>query len=468
MVLNQLKYLFVVPLVLGGMAWGQVKLVPLPEEIPYAQRQTPYGVVYYSLTADEQSARAMLKSVKEMGATRVLTLAYWWRAETLGGDYWKKDYRPQDIGEDYYRALDLYVHVSRELGLKPALRLGSFREWGGLWHPADPSGSVERYAEWVRKIAERYRGQVDHYMIGDEENQAFAKTGYDGSARAYFDRMFVPLAKAIRLGDPQVKISTCGVSSAPNTAWLLELIKLGLPRYGDGVACNLWHGVVEDTWQVEQFMAAVRKVWPKALFYSNGVGYVINNGEHDRHQAGIVAQTMFTLWDVGWDSAPYYLYGSSITADTKKNYGLIDLGAGEGHYVYSDAWKAYRTIASTFYDRDRLKACPFAIRYSAAQPLTAEDGTKINLAPPDVIMRAFVREDRQLLIYLAYRPMFPREGVLRVEIDSDQWAQPERISLMDYQEHAPLKHHVEKRKLVLDEVPVGVEPAIITVRRIAE
>lgn len=462
-----LNYFLILPFLLNTMAMGEVRLKPLPEPVPFAQRQTPYSVVYYNLSNDERAARAMLGSVKEMGATEVLTLTYWWQAQTLGGDYWKKDYKAENIGEGYYRALDLYVHVSRELGLKPALRLGSFREWDGLWHPADPSGSVEHYAAWVETLAARYRGQIDHYIIGDEENRAFAPTGFDGSAEAYLKRMFIPLAEAIRKGDPEAKISTCGVSSAPDTKWLLELIKLGLPKYGDGVGCNLWHGVVEDTWQVTQFMAAVRKVWPQARFYSSGVGYVINRGEHDRHQAAIAAQTMFTLWDIGWDSAAYYLYRFSITADTKQNYGLIDFDGGEGKYLYTDAWKAYQTIAHTFYDRDRLKDCPFPITFSAAQALTAEDGTKIELAPPDPVVRAFVREDRQLLIYLAYGPRAPREGTLRIVIHSDQWAQPQRIPLLDYMAREDVKHRVEDGKLILEDVCVGVEPAIITLRRLA-
>ncbi|MCC7349009.1 MAG: hypothetical protein IT446_00435 [Phycisphaerales bacterium] len=460
-------YLLVVLLLaMGQSSWGQVKLVPLTDEIPYARRNTPYGVVYYSLTKDENAARAMLSSIREMGATRALTLAYWWQAETLGGDYWKKEYRSENIGEGYYKSLDLYVRISRELGLKPAMRLGGFREWNGLWHPADPSGSVEHYAAWVEKLAARYRGQVDHYIIADEENTPFAPAKYDGSAQAYFQRMFVPLAKAIRKGDPEAKISTCGVSSAPATDWLLELIKLGLPRYGDGVGCNLWHGVVEDTWQVKQFMAAVRKAWPQVKFYSSGVGYVINRGEHDRLQAGITAQTMFTLWDIGWDSASYYLYGASITADTKKNYGLIDLSGGEGGYVRTDAWKAYQTIAGTFYDRDRLKKCSFPITFRAARALTAEDGTTIAMAPPDPVVRAFVREDAQLLIYLAYKPGAPREGTLRLAIGSDQWADPEQIPLLSVRDRSPLKHHYEAGKLILEEIVVGVEPTLITVRRI--
>jgi len=313
-----------------------------------------------------------------------------------------------------------------------------------LWHPADPSGSVEHYAAWVETLAARYRGQIDHYIIGDEENRAFAPTGFDGSAEAYLKRMFIPLAEAIRKGDPEAKISTCGVSSAPDTKWLLELIKLGLPKYGDGVGCNLWHGVVEDTWQVTQFMAAVRKVWPQARFYSSGVGYVINRGEHDRHQAAIAAQTMFTLWDIGWDSAAYYLYRFSITADTKQNYGLIDFDGGEGKYLYTDAWKAYQTIAHTFYNREEFVPPAFAVNCSGSPTLFRTYEHRLN-------------NGSELLIILWNEGA---EAEVEVSVGNSRYQYPVRISLFDADKWADVPFTPDNSGGKL-RVVVGSEPVII-------
>ena len=122
-----------------------------------AERVTPYSVVYYCLTDDEAQTRRQLLTVRDLGATKTLALIYWWQAETLGGDYWQKDYRPNQVGEGWYKAVDNYVRISLEMGLKPCFRLGSFREWNGLWHPADASGSVEKYADWVRTLCSEIR-----------------------------------------------------------------------------------------------------------------------------------------------------------------------------------------------------------------------------------------------------------------------------------------------------------------------
>jgi hypothetical protein len=434
-------------------------------DVPYAQRDSPYSMVYYHLSNDPQVTRAVLGSIRDMGVTRTLALVYWWQAETLGGDYWKKDYREESLNEGFYRAMDNYVHTSVEFGMKPSLRLGSFREWDGLWHPADPSGSVENYAKWVGKIASRYKGQIDHYVIGDEENKP-GPGGFDGSAKMYMEKMFIPLARAIRSADPDAGISACGASSAPSTEWQLDLIQNGLPKYGTGVACNFWYGVVEDTWQVERFMKDIRKAWPKAKFYANGTGYVINNGQHDRVQAAIVAQTMFTLWDVGWTSAPYYLYGFSMTADTKQNYGLIDITGGEGHFIYTDAWKAYQTIAQTFYNRDDLKQPKFKITTEPSEVLKAEDGVEIRLAPPDPVVRAYIRDDSELLLYVAYRNLRePRDGRLNIALDSAEWADPRQIPLLDFTQRDLVAHKIENGKLVLTDIPAGRAPTIITLRK---
>ena len=215
------------------------------------RREAPYSVVYYGLTNDEAQARRQLQTVRDLGCAGVHTLVYWWQAETLGGDYWKKDYSPNLIGEHYYRAIDHFVNISCELGLRPSLRLGSFREFDGKFHPMDDSGSTERYAGWVKALAKRYAGKIDYYTIGDEENRE-GPGGFDGTPKAYMQRMLIPLASAIRAGDPQAKISICGTSAAPATQWVLDLIELGLPRYADGVACNFWHWQVDHPVEIEQ------------------------------------------------------------------------------------------------------------------------------------------------------------------------------------------------------------------------
>lgn len=441
--------------------------LPEPPVPTLASRSNCYSMVYYYLVDDEAQTRRQLETLRDLGATRVLTLVYWWQAETLGGDYWKKDYPPSQIGEPFMRSLDYFVRISHELGLRPALRLGSFREWNGLWHPAEPSGSVERYAEWVGRIARRYAGKIDHYVIGDEENKPHAATGFDGSARAYLEKMLIPLAKAVREGDPAAKISACGSSSSPATTWTFELIKLGLPQYADGLACNLWYVLIEDRWEIEQFLRQVREVWPQVRFYANGVVYANHRGLNDAQQAGIVAHAMFTLWDLGWESAPYYLYTFSRTADTNEDFGLLRLPTATQPAEVSDAWHAYQTIAQTFRDRRELSPVPFRIRLRQADQFRAADGSTLRIAPPEPLIKAWIRGDRQLLMYLVYPDSRePRSGRWDVVLETKDWACPQEIPLFDYRKRVDQGYDVEGDSWVVPAVPVSAMPKIITLRRV--
>ena len=425
-------------------------------------QDAPYSVVYYSLTSDPVSTRRMLEAVKQMGATRALTLVYWWRADTLDDDtYWRDDYQPDDMGEGYLRSLDLFVSTCHELGIRPSLRLGSFREFDGYWHPADKTRSIDNYAAWVEQLARRYSGKIDHYIIGDEENKAHAQMNWDGTAATYYHRMFLPLARAIRKGDPHAAISTCGVSSAPATQWLLELIQLGLPQHGDGVAMNLWHEMLDDPWQVEQAMKRIRAAWPSVKFYASGVGYAINRGLDDEHQAGTVARTLFNLWDLGWDSAPYYLFAFSITADTKQNYGLVGIGQ-DGAIHFSAAARAYKTIARVFNDRASLKSPDFKITLQQAQEVPVEGMLPLHLAPPDPVCKAFVRDGQELLLYLDYRGWKPPvHGIWNITLESPRWIRPQRVELTAPDVQHDIPHQRDEQRIVLKQVRIGPRPVIL-------
>jgi hypothetical protein len=280
------------------------------------------------------------------------------------------------------------------------------------------------------------------------------------------ERMYLPLAKAIRGADPKARVSACAVSSAPATDWILELIRLGLPKHGDGVAMNLWHDQFDDPTELVGAMEQIRRAWPAVRFYANGSGYAVNRkGARDAEQAAAVARVMFNLWDIGWESAPYYLYTYSITADTKENYGLVGLKP-DGTPEPSDAMNAYATIAQTFYDRAALKPPSFPVRLEQAERVAVSDGTTITVAPPAPQVRSFVRADGQLLVYLVYRDApFGTEGLWNVVIESDEWGCPERIPLADHRQSMSLPAKRAGKQLVIPNVQVTVAPFILTLRK---
>jgi len=439
---------------------------PEPPPTPLAERESPYGMTWFHTIDDEVKTRSMLQTLADMGARQPLALIYWWRWDTKGIEYESMGYRPGDMDEAYRRALDYYVNISVELGLQPCFRVGSFRVFKGLYHKADPTGSVEPYAEWLTMLAERYRGKVRVWMMGDEENRGYP-FGWTGDPDDYMNKFFIAAATAVRKGDPDALIGTGSVSSAPATHWLLDVIERGLPKYADGVSGNFAYPVIESRHEMEDMIRRIRKVWPECRFFGHN-GYAENlHGTHDSRQAGITAQSMFISWDLGWDSVAYYLYLFSKTADTRQNYGLLkSFGENGGPPEVTDAWRAYQTIAHTFYDRSKLKKPDFNISIRQSDRLETEDGFSFTLAPTEAELKCFIRADRQLLIYLAC-PRFnePREGRWDILVETPSWGDPRRIPLLNYTKRESVSHHRENETLVIENVKAGLEPAIFTLRK---
>lgn len=427
-----------------------------------ADRVSPYSAVCFGLTSDEAYMRRYIGSLRDLGCTQALALIYWWQHEKLEGDWWKGKYPESMFGENYLKMIDLFVDLCNEMGIRPALRLGDFNRQTGLWHPADPSGDIEPYTEWVGRMVSRYRGKVDHYVIGDELKRGYADW-WKGTPEQYLRDFVIPISQVIRANDPQAKISSCGTEPA---GWQLELIRLGLPDYADGVALNLWRRNLENLELVTQFMRDAKALWPEVKFYSNGVGYGERVGLNDRAQAARIAQTMFDLWDLGWDSAPNYVYRFSVTADTNQDFGLIGIPMDDEPLQVTDAWRAYQTIAHTYYNRDEMVDPDFEITLEPAQTLTAEDGTAVTLAPPDVLVRSYIRDDDDLLIYLVYRnTRQPAHGVWNVVIHSDQWDSPKRIPWNDHRQRIEQPTTVRDGARVVGEVPVSNLPTTLILKR---
>jgi len=187
---------------------------------------------------------------------------------------------------------------------------------------------------------------------------------------------------------------------------------------------------------------------------------------HDDRQAAIVAHTMFTLWDLGWDSAPYYLYVFSRTADTNQDFGLLSLPTATQPGTVSDAWRAYQTIAQTFYNHRELTTPPFTIRLRQSEKVRVDDSTTLRLAPPDPFIRAWIRGDQQLLIYLVHpNSREPRTGRWDILLKTDRWGCPQEIPLLDYRGRREQHYHEEQAHLVITDVEVGLQPRILTLTR---
>jgi len=141
-------------------------------------------------------------------------------------------------------------------------------------------------------------------------------------------------------------------------------------------------------WATRQLFEEVRKVKPDMMFLSNGVGYVAcglaqpqyplgtpytQTATEEEHGA-LIARTIFSWWDLGAPTAPYYVSLRNWVIEGKVYpfwYGFFGF---EDYIVENDrmhvkrypAANAYQTVAKSFYNRDDFKAPAFAVKSSQA------------------------------------------------------------------------------------------------------
>jgi hypothetical protein len=419
-------------------------------------------MVYYYMNSDPDVTRNLLTSLRDLGCTQPLALIYWWQHETRGNDQYLREmgYNPNIAGDAFLTKLDNFINIAHELGMRPSLRLGEMHK-GQQWHPGDADADIHDYADWIHRIATRYRGKVDHYVLIDEMNKG--NRGVGGRADRYVNEVVIPISEAIRSADPDAGIGSTSVSSAPATPWQLEMIEHGLPRYADGVTCNIDSRHTELRSEFVDFMRQIKAVWPQAKFYSNGVGYVEQfPAGQEAIRAATLAQTMFTLWDIGYDHAPYYLYRYSMTKDTAQDFGLVAIEPDGTVSNVAPAWYAFQTIAQTFYNRDQMAEPSFNIELIQTQKL----GDKYIIAPPDVETHAYIRDGGQLLLYLTYHVVpHQRDGRFNVVLHTDDWGGPQQIPLLDYQGRVDLPHRYDDGRIILENVHISEAPTIITFRK---
>jgi|GEM_PF-2488893 len=279
------------------------------------------------------------------------------------------------LDPDYATAITDFSALSSRYGIKVGVRLDSLDETK-LWtmHPANPDNQRQAYIGWVKQVVTLLKGQTAYYVLGDEltlKKQASDLPKDAWTASLYLD-YFKEVSAAIKSIDPDAKVCMFGASSGEwfNTLWLLEH---GYAQVGDGVAINHY-----DYNSVPKFIADRDRLAPGKLFLTNGVGYVSAATVTDRYPLGdsysatpteqahaaAVAKTMFMWWDVGADTAPYYISLRNWVVDGKVYPRWFGFFGFQDFVIKNDrmtvkrylAWYSYQTITHTFYNRRDFKS----------------------------------------------------------------------------------------------------------------
>jgi hypothetical protein len=165
---------------------------------------------------------------RALGVTRIRANLLW--AYTMLPDQYNARNKPQAINY-YFDQFDQLIDRAAAHGIRVHLSLtGPAPRWanarrasqGQAWYKPDPVA----YGEWVRIVAEHFKGRVDRYSIWNEGNW---KTwlGPLKAAPSIYRKMYVRAYGAIKRADPRAKVligetspyMRRGFSTAP-LAWL--------------------------------------------------------------------------------------------------------------------------------------------------------------------------------------------------------------------------------------------------------
>lgn len=285
-----------------------------------------------------------------------------------------------EMDADYIQAIDNYVKLSQKHGLRVGVRLDALDWWS--MHPANPQNRIAEYVQWVKKVAELLKGRTLYYVVGDELSigkDPLIKPGQEWSVQQYM-QYFRQVAGAIKEIDPQVKVSMFAISYG-HYSLVPQFMAAGYAQVGDAITVNS-----NDMEATSRLFKEVRKTSPNMMFLSNGVGYQACALAQPQYPTGTpytqipteqehgdaIARMMFSWWDLGASTAPYYVSLRNWVKDGTVYPNWYGFFGFEDYVIENDqlsvkrypGWYALRTISHTFYNRDQFKTPRFEVTSS--------------------------------------------------------------------------------------------------------
>lgn len=207
---------------------GAVLLLGLVVLFGSSPRSLPLAI--HTIHADD----AMLRRVQALGATHLVQVFSW------------SDIQPSPARWDW-EYTDWLVRAAAYYDLKIIARLDKPPSWAvnDATALSAPPRNVNDYAEFVRRVAERYRGKITAYIIWNEPNLAIEWGHQKPDARAYAKLLQTASGK-LRVADPAARILAAALAptnenssqAQDDRAYLRELYAAGARDAFDALAAH--------------------------------------------------------------------------------------------------------------------------------------------------------------------------------------------------------------------------------------
>jgi hypothetical protein len=119
------------------------------------------------------------------------------------------DVEPHSASQDDWSRSDLIVSDSQRAGLSVIFTIGGAPDWAGAQQSGEFSTDPQVYAQFVAKVAARYRGRVNVFELGNEPNGTKYVPVPDPAAYVSILRDAYPAIKAV---NPNAFVLTAGLA----------------------------------------------------------------------------------------------------------------------------------------------------------------------------------------------------------------------------------------------------------------
>jgi hypothetical protein len=148
----------------------------------------------HTIRADE----TILRLARDAGFSRIVQLLEWREIEPTPAEY-------------LWEYPDWLVRASEYYGLDLVLRLDHPPQWALLGHPDGSPVDPQTYADFVGRVATRYRGKVRTYVVWNEPNLASEWGDLQPNPAAYV-ALLQTAYEAIKAADPTARVVSAGLA----------------------------------------------------------------------------------------------------------------------------------------------------------------------------------------------------------------------------------------------------------------
>jgi hypothetical protein len=321
-----------------------------PEKIAFpnlpAKLGLTTGVQLWNSSASDQDTE--IAGIADAGARWLRTALLW------------RDVEPKSADEDDWSNADHIVAEAQKDHVQIIFNIGQAPNWAGAADGGEFGSDPQQYADFCAKVAQRYRGRVRVYELGNEPNLT---TEIPHPDPAVYAKDLEAAYPAIKKADPNAFVLTAGLAGGRHrngnisgSDYLTGLYNAGAKGSFDGIAYHPYTYPLlptQDVSEGKRSWSQMLKV--RALMVKHGDAakpiWVTEFGAPTNGPGGVSQEQQSEIMRNGFDLWKTYSWGGVIswfdyqdkgtdTSTHKDWFGIVDASG-----AHKPSWSTYSSLA---------------------------------------------------------------------------------------------------------------------------